>query len=348
MGLLIENACWRSLINSAKKEIEKNMVDVLCMGVVMLDVVAQYLEDWPDRGGLALVDKVILQPGGVGLNVAVAVAKLGGVPVKLVGCIGNDEAGAFLLRFLDNLGMVKDGVKIDSDLPTGIILVHVHPDGERSMVASLGANVSLAGEDGQIPEMKKGDIFHISGVLGLPQFNGEPLARITSKAFKAGARVSVDTTFDPRGRWFESVAPALRYINIFQCNSLESLHLTGKDDPVSAAQMIAKQGPDIVVIKGGSEGCRVYHNGECQHIPGYRVEQVDTTGAGDAFTGGFLHGLARGLSIRDAACLANAVGACSVTATGAMSGLPTMEKAQEIMEGCADGVSLDCSKGQAS
>lgn len=324
------------------------MVDVLCMGVVMLDVVAQYLEDWPDRGGLALVDKVILQPGGVGLNVAVAVAKLGGVPVKLVGCIGNDEAGVFLLHFLGGMGMEKDGVKIDPSLPTGIILVHIHPDGERSMVASLGANVSLAREDSHIPEMGKGDIFHISGVLGLPQFNGEPLARVTSKAFKTGARVSVDTTFDPRDQWFEAIAPALKYINIFQCNSLESLHLTGKDDPVLAAEWIAKQGPDIVVIKSGPEGCWVYHNGECQHIPGYRVDQVDTTGAGDAFAGGFLHGLARGLSIRDAARLANAVGACSVTATGAISGLPTMEKAQEVIEGCADRVSLDCSKGQVN
>jgi sugar/nucleoside kinase (ribokinase family) len=105
--------------------------------------------------------------------------------------------------------------------------------------------------------------------------------------------------------------------------------LSGSADPDEAARRMQKLGASDVVIKLGPEGCAVFATEGTERFPGYDVEVVDTTGAGDCFVGGFLAALSRGASYGQAARFANAVGALSVQRLGAINGVRTLTETEE-------------------
>ena len=155
------------------------------------------------------------------------------------------------------------------------------------------------------------------------------------KCKEMGKVTVLDTAWDSKGRWMQVLAPCMPYIDVFMPSIDEAIELAGGEtDPVKIADFFFSMGVGKVVIKLGSKGCylREEKDAEGVIIPCYKVQAVDTTGAGDSFCAGFLTGMAKGLSFADCGKFANAVGAHCVQAMGASTGIRSYAEIQAFIE----------------
>jgi len=291
------------------------MPKIWSYGFVNLDVVTQTVDKWPERSAVLWAENIEFKIGGVALNAAVAAAKLGQMSVGLIGYIGNDKAGQMVKSDLEKLGVDTTQLVIVDTQPTAICIVCVHPDGERSFIMNIGANEKLRTVEINIDALTSGDFFHFGGTYSIAR-----LQALLKQLQNQQITVSIDLSADSTGKW-DDLVPLFPHIDIFMANVHEIKQLTGTSDPVLAVQEIAAEGPKIVAIKLGGEGAYIFSKSWEGHIPAFKVEAIDTTGAGDSFAGSLLYGLARGWDTEQAATLANAVGALCTTSAGASDGI---------------------------
>jgi sugar/nucleoside kinase (ribokinase family) len=304
---------------------------IICLGIMVADLVGGPMVEMPERGSLILVDEMGLYPGGCAVNTAVALRRLG-LPVRLIGKIGQDALGDFLLADLKACGVDVQGVKRDDQLTTSATMVMVDPDGERRFVHHIGANAALSANDVDLGLVKESAILHVGGYFVMPGLEREPLAALLEDVRSAGVKISVDTAWDASGRWMESLAPCLPYIDYFVPSLAEARAITGLTQPEDVAKALIERGAGIVALKMGAAGALVMdHDGRCIRAPAYQVDVVDTTGAGDAFAAGFIAGVYLDWPLEETARLANAVGALCVTDSGAAGGVTTLEETIDFM-----------------
>jgi sugar/nucleoside kinase (ribokinase family) len=142
-------------------------------------------------------------------------------------------------------------------------------------------------------------------------------------------------SWDAQGRWMMLLAPCLPHLDFLFGNLDELSHVTGHSDPVQVASALRKGGVGTVAVKMGEAGAYVDSPAWRQHVPAYMVDVVDTTGAGDAYCGGFLTGILAGWTMDRVAAFANAVGAMCVTAVGGTTGVGTRDETLRFMERAA-------------
>jgi len=160
----------------------------------------------------------------------------------------------------------------------------------------------------------------------MPKFDGVPTARVLKQAREQSIVTSLDTAWDSRGNWMSLLEPCLQHLDIFMPSIEEARMITGKETPSEIAEFLLSYGIGTVALKMGEQGSYIRTRDWEMSVPIYKVETIDATGAGDAFAAGFLAGVSKGWDHREAAKLANAVGACCVTAMGATAGIKNMEE----------------------
>jgi sugar/nucleoside kinase (ribokinase family) len=237
--------------------------------------------------------------------------------VRLRGAVGQDDFGDRVLLTLRDVDVNLEEVDRLA-LPTAATVVLVAPDGSRSFLHSPGVSREVFSRPG---EFTKGPgHFHLANIFSLPNMRKtgpETLAR----AMEAGWTTSLDTGHDTRGEWMSVLEPCLKNVGLLFANEAEAVKISECEDVRSAAGIFLERGVGTVVIKRGSNGCAIFQRDRelwAQAIP---VETVDTTGAGDSFTGGFLAGLYKGGTLEEASRLANACGALSASRMGSVAGL---------------------------
>jgi sugar/nucleoside kinase (ribokinase family) len=308
---------------------------IICLGILVADIVGRPLRAIPDPGKLVLVDEMSLHTGGCATNTATALGRLG-LPVEVIGKVGLDSLGDFVLNALAERGIGCRGITRDNEVGTSATMVMVSPDGERRFVHYIGANARLKLEDIDLAMVKTGSILHIGGSLVLPGIDGQPTAELLRHARLAGVTTFLDTVWDDTGRWMEILAPCLPYIDYFVPSLPEGQALTGLDDPAEVAHSLLQRGVKTVGLKMGVDGCLVMSDdGQVCRLPAFQVDVVDATGAGDAFAAGFIAGVWHGWPIEQTARFANAVGALCVTGLGASGGVRTLSDTLLFMEGAA-------------
>ncbi len=304
---------------------------ILCLGIMVADVVGRPLRTVPDPGRLALVDEMSLHTGGCAINAATALASLG-LPVEVIGKIGTDPFGDFLLDALAARGIGSKGVKRDASVGTSATMVMVAPDGERRFVHYIGANARLTLEDIDFQMVAEASILHIGGSLVMPGIDGEPTAELLRKARASGVTTFLDTVWDDTGRWMELIGPCLPYIDFFVPSLPEAQAIAGLEDPADVGRALLNQGVGTVGLKMGADGCMVMTDkGQVIRLPAFQVDVVDATGAGDAFAAGFIAGEWQGWPLEKTARFANAVGALCVTGLGATGGVCSLDETLEFM-----------------
>jgi sugar/nucleoside kinase (ribokinase family) len=293
-------------------------VDVVCVGILVADVIARPVDRLPAAGTLGLVDAISLRGGGCALNTSSALVKLG-LRASAVGKVGTDALGDFVVSLLAERGVDAGGVLRDPAVPTSASVALVDSGGERTFLHVKGANAALrADELGEAPFA--GRALHVAGALVLDALDGEPTAALLAEARQRGIHTSLDTVFDGSGRW-ERLLPALPHCDLVTPGIEEALAVTGESEPAAAAARLRRLGAGIVAITLGSDGCFVAGEGLEGRVPGFAVEAVDGTGAGDAFAAGFLYGRLGGWPLERCARFANAAGALATTAVGAFEGV---------------------------
>jgi sugar/nucleoside kinase (ribokinase family) len=299
-------------------------MDVVCLGIVVADAIARPVDGLPDGGSLGLVEEVSLHGGGCALNTASALVRLG-LSAGVVGKVGDDAFGAFILTLLDGRGVDRRGVLTDPAVATSASVVLVDSAGERTFLHLPGASASLRAEELDRSHLFSGRCLHLGGALVLEALDGEPTAELLAEAKARGLVTSLDTVWDATGRW-ERVHPALPHVDLFAPSLAEGRAITGKEEPAAVASWLRERGVGAVVLKCGASGCYVSGNeleGAVEALP---VAAVDGTGAGDAFVAGLLYGRLAGWGLERSACFANAVGALATTAVGAVEGVRGVEE----------------------
>jgi sugar/nucleoside kinase (ribokinase family) len=308
-----------------------NRRPVVCLGIMVADVLGKPLKAIPEPGRLVLVEEMSLHTGGCAVNTATALGKLG-IPVEVIGKVGTDPFGDFLLDTLKKRNIGVRGVSKDKSIGTSATMVLIDPEGERRFIHYIGANAMLRFEDVDMELLRGNSILHIAGSLVLPGIDGEPTAELLRSARAEGLITFLDTVWDDKGRWIELMKPCLPHIDYFVPSLPEAQEITKMVDPYDVASALIDEGVGTVGLKMGGEGCLIMsRNGKKIRQPAYPVEVVDATGAGDAFAAGFIAGVWKGWKLEETATFANAVGAMCVTGLGASGGVGSMKETMDFI-----------------
>jgi sugar/nucleoside kinase (ribokinase family) len=309
------------------------MYEVACVGILCADVLAKPVDSLPEKGKLELVDKLQLQIGGCAANVAVDLSKIG-IDTSIVGKIGDDGFGRFLLETLKNEKVDVLGLKVDRSVPTSASMVMIDSGGERSILHCLGSNGTFSYEDINFNVIKNSKILFIAGTFLMPEFDGTGAERLLKEAKQAGVLCCSDTAWDSTGQWMKKIEAMLKYLDWFMPSYDEANKLSEKSDPEEMAEVFLSKGAKNVLIKLGKDGCFVKpENHKGLFVPTYKdIKVVDTSGAGDSFCAGFVAGLSKGWDIEKCAKFANAVGAQCVMQIGTTTGIKSMSETLEFMK----------------
>jgi ribokinase len=297
------------------------MKGILVSGAVVHDTLVVPAVDSP-WGTTTFVDTIEAHPGGNGANTSLALAKIG-APVRLIATIGDDEPGRFVLDALRRASVDTTCVTIAPDVPTACTVVLVNQAGDRKFFHRMGASAHAFTEPIEFtPGLTAGmGRYHLASLFILPRLRAHA-SRTLARARAAGLATSLDTNWDPQGRWLQDVRPCLPHLDIIFLNEDEALISTGAPTAKSAARCLLDGGARTAVIKLGPRGCAIYTGDREILSPAFEVPTKDTTGAGDCFVAAFLSAIAEGANLGEAARRANALGAITVQHTGGASGIP--------------------------
>ncbi len=297
------------------------------VGSIIMDL-AVLTPRLPRRGENILAHRLQIGPGGKGANAAVAIARLGAQPV-LVGRVGDDDFGRRELAALRAEGVDTEAVGVDPEMQTGVALIMVDDEGENTILVVIGANDRLAPEhveQGLAPYWDRLDALLVN--FEVPEAT---VAAAIRAARARGLPVVVDAG-PPRpygpAVWGEAT--------VISPNALEAATLVGhpvEDDAQAetAARELLAAGPQAVVLKRGAAGALLATADGIEYIPSFRVDVVDTTGAGDAFSGALVVAMAEGRPLTEAVRFANAAGALAVTRVGTMPAMPTRAAVEALL-----------------
>ncbi|GGU57308.1 ribokinase [Streptomyces albospinus] len=304
---------------------ERRMYDVLVVGSANADLTVRVARR-PGAGETVLGTDLVETAGGKGANQAAAAARIGG-RTALLARVGGDAYGELLLAAQRMAGTDVTPVIVDEGARTGTAMIIVDPDGDNSIVVSPGANAALTPHD--VTAAK--DVIAASSVVSLQlEVPMETVRAAAATAEAAGTRVVLNPSPAPDTLDRELLAVADPLV----VNEHEARQLSGRTGGTAAdwASALREQGARSVVVTLGGDGALVLDASGTAAIPGVRVKAVDTTGAGDAFTGALATRLAAGATLPEAARFAVRVGAAAVTKPGAQPSYPTADDLAQLPE----------------
>jgi ribokinase len=302
---------------------------ILVVGSINMDLVVR-APHMPAPGETILGDGFTTAPGGKGANQAVAVARLG-ARCHFLGRVGDDEFGKTLLAGLVHEGIHTEGVRLTHDAPTGVAMIIVDEKGENSIVVASGANHRVTPDD----IFEHESLFAAADVVVMQL---ELPIVTTVAARKLAAKHHKPVILDPAPAR-KNLPADLLGVDIISPNLTEAEILTGQQadevservDKVMAADLL-RMGAKAAVLKLGHRGSLVLTSeGLIASIKPYKVDIVDTTAAGDAFTAALAVGVAKGMDLPAAARMANAAGALACTRFGAQASMPTIHEVKMLM-----------------
>lgn len=276
---------------------------------------------YPEHGGKVAFEREIISPGG---QVASALATCGklGLHTKYIGAVGDDERGRIQLASLRDAGMNLDDVEIRTGCPNqSAYIVIDQSTGERTIFWHRPDCLTLH------PARITPDKITCARMLHIDGHDTPAVARAARIARQHGIPVSVDVDTIYPG--FDQVLGSVDYL----VGSAEfPARWTGERDPFRALERIQEEYKmRVAAMTLGRDGALARENGNFIYSPGFIVNCIDTTGAGDVFHGAFCYSVLKGATLRDALEFSNAMAALNCTQLGARGGIATEEQARDLM-----------------
>jgi sugar/nucleoside kinase (ribokinase family) len=302
---------------------------ILVVGDIAVDVNAP-LGVHPAVGEDCLSPQLSFQSGGMGLNVAMALARLG-VSARLVSCVGEDWFGDFALEQATRERIDTTFVQRSPASMSGLFFIAISPDGQRTFFGSRGANAQLR-VTGQLRACCQGvTALEISAYTLVSDTSCEFVHQVLTIAKEAGVRSVMDLGLGPSRQIPDRLISAIRTVDTIVANAAEAQALTAQLQPEAAFAALEQLGAREVILKLGAHGCLHRTAGQLCRVPPFDVRVVDTTGAGDAFTAGFMAARLWGWRAEECTLFANACGAAAATTLGAGERLPPASKIIELL-----------------
>jgi len=296
---------------------------VVVVGSTMIDLVA-YTSRIPRSGETLVGDSFLMGFGGKGANQAV-MARLFGAHVVMVNCLGEDAYGDMTIENFASYG-IDTTTLCRVPGASGVATIWVEPDGSNRIIIMPGANHRLTGEYAARSVRHSGNPSVVVGQLEIPQ-------ETTAAAFAAGREIEAVTVLNPAPA-AELSGELLELSDWLIPNEVEFEMLTGTSACSDEALMaFARETGTRLAVTMGEQGVALVspQADAITRVPAPQVDAVDPTGAGDAFVGAFVVGMALGLGERQAAQLGNVCASDSVTRPGTQSSFPSPSECQAFL-----------------
>ncbi|MFP4384677.1 MAG: ribokinase [Spirochaetia bacterium] len=303
-----------------------NKKSILVVGSINMDLIME-TEHCPEAGESVIGSRYSNASGGKGANLAVAAARLG-AEVTFVGRVGNGRNGSILRNNLAETGVATDYLISDPYTQTGLAVIILEATGDNRIVVVPGANSAITVEDLTAP---------FSHTYDAVVTNLEIPPDITTACRQMALRKDIPFILDA-GPAREFDLSGVSGLEILSPNETETKALIGaqcgtiQQVEAAARELAERSKAKIVVIKLGERGAYWFSEGAGGIIGPYRVDAVDTTAAGDAFTAGLTLEYLKTGDIAGAVQFANAVGALTVTKLGAQPSLPDLGTVQQFIQ----------------
>lgn len=281
------------------------------------------LSNLPEPDGGAHVEAYEERPGGVEANVAAALRALGH-ETGVIARLGDDEIGETVLGDLNDRDIDTRRVRVVDD-DSSYCLVLRNRAGERMIVGADDATANLRLSEADLSYLSGADVAFTSGYVPAPVLESLATARrngdLDALAFDLAGTMS---DLETRGLSRETIDDLLPAVDCFVGNEAAVRSYTGCDDTRESVAALRRRGASAGALTAGADGATVFGGDRAMRVPAFGVDVVDTTGAGDGFSAGLIHGLVLAdLGLREAGRFAGAVGALCCTGEGARGALPT-------------------------
>lgn len=302
-------------------------VDLVCVGLTVLDVLGRPVSQIPEGGSVALIEQIRLTPAGTAAAPAMIAARMG-LRTRLVGGIGCDEIGDVI-----EAGLVRRGVDVSAlqridALPSSATLLPIPPEGERPALHAPGASL-LVDIDDPAPYLDT-RFLHLGGVGTMPHMDAGK-SRVLLEAARARGVTTTCDLISPGPSTLEALERVMPFVDYFMPTLDEAVALSGAAGAESAAAFFRERGAGVCIFKDGSRGSLLATGSGVRRIPSFEVEVVDTSGCGDAYCGGFIAALAHDLPLEDACRFASATAALVATGLGSDAGVEGYEHTRDAM-----------------
>jgi sugar/nucleoside kinase (ribokinase family) len=303
-------------------------MDVACLGILVADILANPIEKLPASGELKLTDRIFMNIGGCAANTAADLRRLGR-KVRVLGKVGKDMFGDFVLQELERYGIDSSTVKRSETYPTSsTCIINVRGE-DRRFIHCIGANADFTLADVDFSTLADARALYVGGYMVIPGFGPDDLTKLLQEAKRRGLITALDVVLEMgKPASLAAVERALPYTDVFLPNDDEAWALTGEKDPKDQAEALARLNPNCaIVITQGRAGALARRGDEVLQAGIYKVDSIDGSGAGDAFDAGFLVGLLENWPLDYTLKFASAVGASCTRALGTTQGVFDFDEA---------------------
>jgi sugar/nucleoside kinase (ribokinase family) len=299
---------------------QRRRFDVVGFGLNAMDYLIT-VPHYPAFTAKVPLTEYVIRPGGQVATALAALARLG-CRTRYIGSVGSDEAGRLQLASLDEAGVERRHVKIVEGATSQIAFIIIDErSGERTIIWGRDPQIVVHPEDLDRDAVTSGQVLHLDG--------HDVAASIQAARWAKEESIPVVIDIDNAYPGVEELLPLVDYL---VTSSEFPQRVTDIADHHEALKALKERyGNHFVAMTLGAEGALAYHEGEYIHSPAFHVECRDTTGAGDAFHGGFIYGLLKGMGLKDTLRFANAVAALNCQALGARGGLPRLADVEQLV-----------------
>lgn len=308
-------------MNSRKK------YDVVVVGELNADLILSGISEPRFNQVETLVEDAVLALGSSSAIFACGAARLG-LKVAFIGKVGRDPLGRFVIDQLDQRHVDTSMIIQDGSIKTGISVI-LNCGIDRAILTYSGSIGALRFKEIDMSGFTQARHFHLGGYFLLEKIRPD-LPSLFKIARKNGLTTSMDTNYDPAEEWNGGVNSIFRVVDIFFPNEKEICAITGKNDPIAAAQELTAKIP-LIALKMGEQGGKAINSTEIAASPILPVKVVDTVGAGDSFDAGFIFAFLKGMTLQQSIHLACVCGSLSTRAAGGIAGQPSWDEANKYL-----------------
>lgn len=303
------------------------LLDIVGFGSLCVDFVFK-VDRYPKRGSTNLSAATMIGCGGIIGNFLVACSKLG-LRCGVLGVVGMDHYGKMIIDCLLKHGIDTSMLVIDPEGPTAKVVCIVDRRGERTFIVDPGVQAHVKLPEKAREYVVKCKVFHTDCLhVGIAH-------TLLGEAKRSNVITSVDigalaehTLQKNEGAWIQEV---LRLCDVAFISEANARRMFPGLDNIGVLEGLLKYGVKVAVMTLGRMGCVIASNEALTEVRAFKVNVVDTTGAGDAFEAGFIYAMLKGLDLRSAAILGSAVAAIKCTKLGAQAGLPTLDEVKRFL-----------------
>jgi len=311
--------------------------DASFVGLTILDISGRPVRGIPEGGNVEFIDEIRLNPAGTAAGALMNGAKLG-LKCRAVACVGQDEKGDFITDYYGRLSDKSEGIiccehmQRVSEKQTSATILPIRPNGERPALHQRGASDKLFIKEADFPAVCDAKVLHHGGTGLLEDMD---LSGQSAKLLAYAKEKGVITTLDliaPNDKTLDLLKPLLPNVDYFMPSMEEALQISKQETPEEACKFFMDLGARACILKWGANGSFVKTADDEFRMPAFRVDVKDTTGCGDAYCGGFVAGICKGMNVKEACQLGTATSGLVATGLGSDAGVVNYEATQRFVE----------------